>query len=273
MSDQSLALAVSRVMGTVGLHGKRLERLETLESVVGDLWSPFLALAGLRGLWLPGSADNTGAVYDYSGQGRTLTYNGNPKLDLYNGLVPNYDLDGTGDFFSRPHEAGLYVSGAEPYIASALNGLTLGGWFYWDAAIAAGDTGLVSKYTAAGNQRSYMLYTNGTDSEARFIISGDGAATVEIDSTVVLAPGTWYFIWGRYIPSISMTVAVNGTLTQRTTSVPATPFNSNSVFNVGGFGGGSVNNCRWALTFLCATALPDNLLSYLYARTRGFFGV
>lgn len=240
---------------------------------LGEFYGSYFGLAGLRGLWLPGSADNTGAVYDRSGQGRTLTYNGNPTIGVHNNLVPYYDYDGTGDFHSRADEAGLDILGTETYIATALRGLTLGGWFYWSSAVKAGDNGLVSKYLSAGNQKSYVLYTNGGDSEARMIVSVDGITGTEVDSTIVLTTGKWYFIWGRFVPSTSLAVSVNNNANINTSTIPASIFNSTAAFNIAGFGGGSVNNCRCALAFLCASALSDELLTYLWYRGRVLFGV
>ncbi|NJO31403.1 MAG: hypothetical protein HC874_30490 [Richelia sp. SL_2_1] len=69
---------------------------------------------------------STGNVYDLSGQGRTLTYNGNPTFN-YTGLVPYVSLDGTGDFLSRADETDLDILGTETIYNSAVRGLTLGG--------------------------------------------------------------------------------------------------------------------------------------------------
>lgn len=262
-----MARAVSRLLATDGNHGKRLERLETLESVVGDYWTPFLGLPALRGMWLAGDATQAGDVLDHSGQARTLTYNGNPAIDLLDNQVPYYALDGTGDFFSRPHEAGLYVSGAEGYVAGALRGLTVGGWFYANAL--AGSQGLIGKY--AGVQRAHLLLFSGT--AGRFIVSGTGAANVNVDSAAQ-SPATWHFMVGRFDPSTEIAIFVDGVKVVNTTGIPATLFNGTAAVEVGSFETGTnLLTGRWALAFLCAAAHPDELINYLYARTRGFFGV
>lgn len=256
----------------------RIKNLETIPRTrtgkMGPVFSNFLSLPGLRGLWLPGNVDNTGNVFDVSGQGRTLTYTGNPTIKMYNFVVPYYVLDGTGDYFSRADEAGLDVLGSESYMATAYRGLTLGGWFRWSGvSVAAGDTGLVTKYNATGNQRSYALYTNGTDSEARFIISTDGTATKEVDSTVVLAQDIWYFIVGRYDPSTEIMVSVNGSSNTNTVSIPATLFNATAQFDIGAVGTSGINNCDWALAFLCASYVSNELITKLFNMSRSLFNV
>lgn len=240
---------------------------------LAELYAPFGGLLGLRGLWYPGSVDSTGALYDQSGQGRTLTYNGNPTLNLHNSFIPYWDYDGTGDYHSRADESGLDVLGTEANIASGYKGLTVGGWF-WIDSFGGGDRGLVSKYTATGNQRSYLLYTNNGTPDARAIVSVDGTAATQVNHGTVLTTGAWHFIWMRFRPSTSLTISVDGVNVQSSTSIPAAIFGSTAGFNLGAFNAGTSNQTgRNAITFLCASALLDAQLSHLFERTRRFFGV
>lgn len=254
-----------------------LERGERDPATLAELYAGFRGLAGLRGLWYPGVADDTGAMYDASGQGRTLTYNGNPTIDLHNSLVPYFDYDGTGDYHSRADEAGLDVLGTETYIATALRGLTVGGWFWTDDATSNITQGLVSKYVTTGNQRSwhFTLNTGGGIAVPSFTISADGTTAIHrSDAASALVVNTWNFIVGRLTPGTENAVFLNDAKAVNTTTVPASVFNSTAGLEVARRNVASSElNGRCALAFLCAAALPDALLSALFSQTRGVFGV
>lgn len=252
----------------------REEQERTLEiaaltgSEVSD-W--FMNLPALRGLWAAGSADAGGGMYDRSGQSRHLTYNGNPTLNIHNSLVPYWDYDGTGDFHSRTDEAGLDVLGTETYVASSIRGLTLGAWCWTDTALA--DQSIAGKWNGTGNQRAYVLNWNTTNNISGSV-SLDGTAVVTVTSTVTTAISGWYFSVLRLTPSTELALFVNGVETDNTTSIPASIFANTADFQIAARNAGTVVlNGRVALTFLCAAALPDELLTYLFERTRGAFGV
>lgn len=250
-----------------------VQEAKQLGPTLGEFYGMWQGLPGLRGLWYPGSQNNAGAMYDQSGQGRTLTYNGNPTLSIYNGLVPIEVLDGTGDVFTRADEAGLDILGTETTIASAYRGLTAGGIFRIDS-FGGGDRGLLSKYTATGNQRSYLLYTNNATPDARAIVSVDGTALTQVNHGTVLTTGAWYFIWMRFVPSTSLAISVNGVTVTNVTSIPASIFNSTAGLNLGGFSAGtSLLTGATALSFLAAAAFPDTLMANLFNRSRPLFGI
>lgn len=234
----------------------------------------FQPLPALRGLWLAGSADNTGAMYDRSGQGRTLTYNGNPVLALHNATVPYWDYDGAGDYHSRADEAGLDVLGTETYVASSLRGLTFGGWFWFNNF--TGNPPIFGKYNTGANQRSFLLFAPAANTVGVIVDSlGTGAAGIkQANSAVSISTGAWHFILGRFTPSTELAIFVNGTKTVNTTSIVASVFNGTAPLVIGSDGGASVfMTGRCALAFLCAAALPDGLLNALFQSSRVAFGV
>lgn len=234
-----------------------------------DLISPFLAIPGLVGYWPMSSVQrSTGAAYDLSGQVRTLTYNGNPTYNIWNNLVPYIRLDGTGDFLSRADETDLDILGTEAIYASTVRGLTLGGWFLFDAIGI--DAGLISKFGAAG-QRSYMLEQRSSDT-VQLRISVDGTALIDVTSGTITT-AQWYFIVGRFTPSTEQVIWLNGVKTINTTSIPASIFNSTSALQVGAFASANFVNGRAALCFLSANAVSDAIISSLFQQTRGAFGV
>jgi hypothetical protein len=238
-----------------------------------DLISPFLDLPGLVGFWPMSSVQgSTGNAYDLSGQGRTLTYNGNPTYNIYNNLVPYIDLDGTGDFLSRADEAGLDISGTETIYASGVRGLTMGGYFW---AVAAGAAqGLISKWNGAGNQRSYLVDIQGDGSAAVFVSVDGSAITSASSGAASVSAAAFHFVVGRFTPSSELAIFLDGVKTTNTTSIPASIHSGTSALQVGAFNAGmSLLTGRASHCFLCANALPDATVGSLFQRTRGAFGV
>lgn len=233
----------------------------------------YQGLPGLVGFWPMSSVQrSTGSVYDLSEQGRTLSYNGNPTFNLYNGLVPYIDFDGTGDYLSRADETDLDILGSEAIFASPMRGLTMGGWFWFNTLVASTSYGMMSKYVATGSQISYGLWRRGTGNAIGFAVSNNGSSTVIVDS---ISPITnqWYFAVARYIPSTSLALFVNGSSYLNTTSIPSSIFNSTSPFEIGRIDATLTLAGRASLCFLCANALPDILISEIFQQTRSLFGV
>lgn len=253
---------------------RRIRNIEALDNGIflGNVLASYLALPGLVGFWPMSSVQrSTGNAYDLSGQGRTLTYTGNPTYSYYNGLVPYIDLDGTGDYLTRTDETDLDVLGTETIFTSGAAGLTLGGWFWVDTFGSV--TRLLSKENNS-TQLSYVIYS-GISGGVTFAISNTGSAFAgSVSSSVAITTGQWHFIAGRFIPSTETAIFVNSTETNNTTSIPASIFNSTSAFSVGSLsGGGNTLDGRAALCFLCANALGDGLISSLYQQSRVLFNV
>jgi len=251
-----------------------IERLKTHESgkTIGDAIGSYLALPGLVGFWPMSSVQrSTGNAYDISGQGRTLTYNGNPTYNIFNSLVPYIDFDGTGDFLSRADETDSDILGTETIYASAVRGLTMGGWFWMDNFTAA-TQGLIGKNNGVTNNRSYLLLAANTPL-FRFQVSVDGIATVSADVSSPVA-SAWYWLVGRYTPSAEVALFANTSKVTTTVSVPASIFNSNAAFEIGDANAGALPmDGRAALCFLCANAVSDARLDKLFNETRRLFGV
>jgi hypothetical protein len=255
---------------------KKLARFESYPSgpSIAELYADFRGLPALRGLWYPGAADNTGAVYDASGQGRTLTYNGGPRIftDLYasagQDVVPHYYHDGTGDWFSRASEAGLGLVGNEAYVDTALQGASVFGWFYIHAVQVNKFIAKQDAATAAGN--NYVLYTDVTAHPSFQVASG--ATTYTVSAADAIAINTWHFLVGRFVPLTSVSIIVDGVETANTTAIPATLNNPVQPFQIGAGNNTNPLNGGWALAGICACALPDELIQYLFSRTQSLFG-
>lgn len=251
---------------TLGRQTQKLLRQESYR----PLTEPFLGLPGLVGFWPMSSVQrSTGNAYDLSGQGRTLTYNGNPTYNIYNNLAPYIDFDGVGDSLSRTDETDLDILGTETIYASGVRGLTLGGWFWVNAA--SGTQAFIGKSGGGGND-SYLLYNNGT--AAVFVIEST-VTSQTLTFSSILSGAKWHFIAGKFIASSSMSTFVNNKSTSTSTALTAIR-NSTAQFQIGArnVGGSELYlTGRASLCFLCANALPDSLIQYLFESTRWAFGV
>jgi len=258
----------SETVRQIDLAAQRLSEPSKPE-LSADLISPFLALPGLRGFWPMGDYNEGASAYDLSEQGRVLTDNGNPQYS-YDGIVPYIDLDGNNDFLFRNNEAGLSITATETYVAPAVRGLTLGGWFWFGHVGSL--TGLVTKWTATGNQRSYRLYMNNAGN-ILLGISVDGIVEASVASVAAPVVGSWYFLAGRFIPNTELAVFVNEEETAGGIP-PASIFSSTVQFQVGSI----YLTINWllgraSLVFLCATALSDAIIYSAFQQTRGAFRV
>jgi hypothetical protein len=230
--------------------------------------SSFQAIPGLVGFWPMSSVQrSTGNVYDLSGQGRTLTYNGNPTFSTYNSFLPYCDFDGTGDYLSRADETDLDISGTETIYGSNIRGLTIGGWFRNDGAGAT--DGLIGKWNDTGNQRSYLLLTIGD--AFRFALSSNGSTSAQVDS-FDYTPGVWYFVIGRSNPAASeMTISVDDL--SGTIAGPTSIFSSTADFQIGAYNAGTQNLTGDAsLCFLSGMCLSNQIVNMLFQQSRILFG-
>lgn len=256
----------------------RLQRMET--GGVDQLLSAFLALPGLRGFWPFTSMGDGGAGVDLSGQGRTLTNNNGVQFSHDGEIGHAAFASASSQYMSRADEAGLDILGNESYVASAIQGLTIGGWFWCNADNT--DQGFIVKdnyVSPVSGQASYVL-SRDTSNLARFSVSDSGAPSSAItggDSPLITAGG-WFFVvgsWRPNDPTYRYMVSVNGIHSYAGGATTGPLFNSNAPLEIGRylFSATPYLNGRAALCFLCGAAVPDNHLKGLFGRSRGFFGV
>lgn len=235
------------------------------------LMSYLMLLPGLRGLW-GNSLDDNGAVYDFSGQGRTLTGSGTP-LAAQDGLIPCWDFDGT-NYFYRADESGLDITGAEAYIDSAYQGLTVGGFFNYDTIATANDQGAIGKYQPSANQRSYNLYKR-TTGTAQAIISQNGIATgASVNNGITLEAGAWYLLMLRFKPNTSLDIITNNAISSDTSSVPAAIHSGTADLNLMTYdNGAAIRNAdgKTALAFLCCEYLSNEITQAIYDLSKDLF--
>jgi len=236
--------------------------------------SVYLVLPGLRGFWPMSSMGAGGSAYDLSGATRTLTYAGSCHYE-YDGLIPYLRFDGVGDYVYRTDEGNLDILGTEGYVKSGQQGLTLGGWFWPDDITNA--QGLISKWGAAGN-KSYLLYLRGdvAGDPVYMYICDDGTNFDSVSSASGVSIDTWHFMAGRYNDADTgeeLAVWINEEKTTGATSRNSI-FNSTAPFNISGTNSGSsLFHGRASMCFLCAMALSDEIVDYIFQSTRSLFGV
>lgn len=223
-------------------------------------------LPELRGFWGFGSINESGNALDLSGQGRTLTNNGSvPRAILPSGL-PYCTFNGSSQYWSRADEAGLDITGA----------LTVGGWIYPGALGTVNQEGVIGKHLETGNQRSYALFLNNGTGNAKFQISvngGFGAGNASEVNSDALQINTWTFLVGRFTPATEVACFTNNVKTINAGGVVASCFNCTAAFEIGRRNlAATFFNGRSALCFLCAAALPDDLIYQLYEMGKSLFG-
>lgn len=258
----------------VSLLGADLQRRYESGFAWRTACSTILALPGLRGFWPMSAFESGGNCFDQSGNGRTLTYNGNPVYN-FDGLAPYIRFDGTGDYLSRADESGLDITGTETYVAAGHMGLTIGGWFRPEDTTNA--QSILTKYGAVGNY-SYALNLFGhvAGDPVDFRISDDGTNTSAVTSTSGYTANEWYFIAGRFNDAdtgAELAVWLNDELTTAATA-RASIFSGNGPLNISGQNNGTaLYTGRASLCFLCATALADATVWAIYQQTRALFKV
>lgn len=235
--------------------------------------SVFSLLPGIRGFWPMSNFDTSGNALDLGGNGRTLTYNGNPVYNTY-GLAPYIKMDAVGDSLSRADEAELDITGTEAFVAGGLKGLTIGGWFWFDAFTTARVA--MAKWKVTGSDdRSYRIYWSQVLNAFACEVSSDGTAVTSVPSTAGYGTGAWYFIAGRFFPSAELAIFVNKVKDVNVTAIPASIYSGAANFYIGTQDAGStfMMNGLSSLCFLCASALPDGTIRGLYEQTRALYGV
>lgn len=249
------------------LHLSRYVKADEYFGVIGN----YLALPALRGLWV-GSVDASGGWVDLSGHGLDLTLNGTPRHGG-DGPAPYWEYNGTTDYHEHSDDGLLDVIGTETYIVTGGQGLTLGGWFYFDSAAGSQEC-CITKGEGAGANTSYWL-DRMVAGGGRFVV-GDGAALQGPTASTAITQNTWTSLIGRFSVSDSeVSLFQNGTQYVDGTGVPASLLNTSAPLNIGSYnsGVGLFLDGKVALCFICAAALSDAVVKALYQQSRRLFSV
>lgn len=192
--------------------------------------SLLMNIGGTRGYWNMASRDQTAAVYDMSGQGRTLTNTG--AVTFATDLVTPYSVHTGANYLQRADEAGLDITSNLTVLAICRFTNT-----------ASTTENVIAKRAAAGQLSYYLRRT--TTGQAEFVVSSNGTLQTLVTGTYAIPANQWVLMVGRYTPSTSLDVwgipfVVNGEdididnyKTTNTTSIPAAIFNSTALFIIG----------------------------------------
>ncbi len=249
----------------------RLEAQFAWKSAVSAL----MVQPGLRCAWSMSSVDSTPRIMDLGGAGRHLTVVNNGIFDA-DVLIPYFETDGATEYAYHVDHADFDLSANEAWIPSTAQGITVGGWFYFNTALVAGSKGLMSKYTSAGDQRAYWLYHNPADDTIRFSVSGNGIAVAASPASIIPTIDTWYCIFGRYDrTSLDVELFINGTWYTNAGAGPGAIFNSSARFEIHSASNGAAVTLwdgRSSLLSLYQRSVPNVALSQFYHQTRVMFG-
>ena len=237
-----------------------------------------LDLPGLRGAWV-GSLASGGNWRDIGAGGNHLVRQGNPRFAY---TVPPYQvLDGVGDYFDITDAASggdFDILGTETEIASAMRGVTVLGWFYATTLPGTWD-GLVTKWDAATNNRSYALWMNSLG-QVNFSTSDDGTWGAphndSVTSSNTVGTGEWFFAAGAWSPTwtkVALGTAADGLVVTWVASGTASLFNGAANLTVGAeHGGAAALDGRGSAPGVCVCYLLDIILKVFYHMTKRSYG-
>jgi hypothetical protein len=184
-------------------------------------------------------------------------------------------LDGTGDYFSITDAASgndFDVLGTETYIAAAVRGLTVLGWFYPKETSTLEH--LMTKWGVAGSRAYRLQFTAGDVFAMQFSDDGTNSDTA---SSAAVAMDAWYFVAGRVRPSNFVDVFVGssaGLVETNQATARASIFNTATDFEVGARAGGTAEfEGRVALCAVCAAQLSNAIISSVFQQTRAALAV
>lgn len=230
--------------------------------------STFMLLPQLRGLWLYSSVDNANSVYDASGQGRTVAPGTAPTFGV-DGLIPYaaFSLAGS-QYLTRADEAGLDITGA----------ITIITWVKFAAGSTGALTGIVSKWLAAGNQRSFVLNKLATNEILWSTSSlGTAASVANIgDGAANYTTSYWLYVACRFRPAVAMDMFIGNNQTWNTytgATANAAIFNSTTALDIGRYDAANYFDGNLAISALCATNHSDSVIRNAWEQTRAGFGV
>lgn len=237
------------------------------------------AIPGLVGLWAgpQSGGGSTGYWADQSNSGSHLQRVGTPYSRLLGDLTPAMFFSGSGDYYTKAHDAVLGITGTEGHIYSGLRGITVLCWFYPTALGLGTQNQFVGKAIShVGNANNAYSLLKGSSDNFQFFIYN--STTVYASGAVAEATlNKWQFAVGRYIPSteVSCWKGYQGSLSSiaNTTSIPASVNVANTTsFGVGANGDGSAPHTGYlALPTVYEAALPTHLIETIYQVDRPAF--
>jgi hypothetical protein len=164
-----------------------------------------------------------------------------------------------------------YLSRADEDALSFHENLTVGCWVYFDAESTDVETGIISKWYETGNERSYVLYKD-SNNIIHFKVSNTGADEYDItDYGISYKEEQWFYIVGRFAPSVELALFVNGIWFKQVDDVPADIYNSSENFEIGRYNRDNYLDGRVCQAFVCGYTVPDRFICSMYAHAKALF--
>jgi len=236
-------------------------------------WNPdnFPVLATAEAFWFAG--DGNGAYgpssvnpwADLSGNNHHFTQNGDPTHAAASGSTPaNWDVDGTGDYFTAPDDADLDVALADSFTVLA--------WVAADTNTGS-DFVVGKKDNVVGNSAGYNLYMS---SNTYRLLLGDGAGISFTNNTSPTAPAAGTFavvVAKKTVADDDLRSFQDGTEHNNSPTTDArTASQENSVaFSAGAESdGGAIFNGQFAAVAFWRSALTDTQIANLQNELTNF---
>jgi hypothetical protein len=236
----------------------------------GNAIGGFLYTPKLRGFW--GTSSEVTIHPDLSGHGRTLTGAGGTNHPE----VTQVGITSYSDFIRANTQ--YYYRADEPGLSITLH-LGLWAWVQFHAPSSANQTSLLSKWAGAGT-RSYLIH-KANDEHFNFSVSDNGTNILNVNDIAAVdyyTVGDWYFVYGRYTPSVELALFVGRAKSGRwdkytnIAGVYASLFDGNQNFEVGRDSTpGNYLDGSMSLWGLCAYAESDAAIFNKFSQSRPMF--
>lgn len=228
----------------------------------------YLGLPALRAYWPLGAQINTVQSAYASDVANNFHLSNSGAMHGYDDLIQYVEFDGQNDYLMYADNAQFDITGTEGNVVAAQRGLTLGAWVCLDAV---NDEGVIGKWDGASNNVSYLLYFN---TQLKFLVSNNGTAYTGVGSSASVTAGTtWHLAIGRFVPSTSLDVYLDGVKTSNVAAIYASLFSGAAELNVGAAHNhtttwftGKISNA-----FICAAALSDSIIEAIWQQTRAMY--
>lgn len=219
----------------------------------------FTSLPGIEGYFPGGSVDGSARSVNLIDDGENLGETGTCPIG-YDGQSYREVGDGTSYLYN---DGAFEITGTETHIASAIRGLTLGGWFKVTDGPASVPSGIMGKFGPVTDYGYLLLLA--TDDKPWFSVSGTGSAQILVEGPDVLVDDSWHFLAGRYKPSTEIAIWLDGAKEVNTVVVPSTLNVASEFFEVGRFAGNNsyIQELLWRDIFICQAALSDDLIDQI----------
>lgn len=200
-------------------------------------------------------------------EGGFLLLQGGAVFSEYSG-TPHITLDGSTGYLDGGDNAMSDISGTETYIDASIRGFTTGGWFFLTRALQT--EGLITKWGLPSNRSFYML-KNVVD-DLQFIITDNGTSTASMSHTVQLPLNEWVFLAARFIPGVSLSVALRNII-QTSATTKTSIYQSSAELFIGAVDTTPKNYLQGSVSrvFITSTALSDITLKAIYETTKHLY--